>query len=331
MINGENAIPSNLAELHGGEEQLRIEALRIVARNPQLQLHLAIVEAAMDRSDTFRQFDTSDEDLKVAQVLGMRTFNALGASLKLALSGYHQNSALILRDVLETVFLLSLFAGDRTSIARWRLADKKARMNEFRPVKVREKLDARDGFTSNRRAEMYELFSELAGHPTMKSAWMLRPQKDADAIIGPFMEVQVLEAVISEMGRLAVQIGDEINAFLHPLDWAIGLPSRLAFAQKKEVWLSTFYPAARRHAEVSRVRVGFRNEELSAHDVGQVLRTDELAADCDEDGPLSELRDPEVGRADDLRSSDVAERLEACAELLPAPARGLDTHAPPPG
>jgi hypothetical protein len=37
----------------------------------------------------------------------------------LALSGYHQNSALILRDVMEMVFLLDLFAGDPSLIERW--------------------------------------------------------------------------------------------------------------------------------------------------------------------------------------------------------------------
>lgn len=121
--------------------------------------------------------------------------NAFGAGLKLALSGYQQNSALILRDVLETVSLLSLFAGDRALIGRWRLADKNARMKEFSPVRVRDALDACDGFTSKRRAEMYELFSELAGHPTMKSSWMMRPQKDGDAVIGSFMEAMALKAV----------------------------------------------------------------------------------------------------------------------------------------
>lgn len=244
MTKGISVIPSNVAGLHSGEEQLREKALGIIARDERLQLHLATVEAAMDLADVFRQFDTSDEDLKVAQVLGMRTFNAFGASLKLTLSGYHQNSALILRDVLETVFLLSLFAGDRAIIERWRSADKKTRMKLFSPVKVREALDARDGFTSKRRAEMYELFSELAGHPTMKSAWMMRPLKDGQAVIGPFMEATALEAVVSEMGRLAVQVGEQINGFLPP-DWPPALPSRFAFAQHKRDWLSTFYPAAR--------------------------------------------------------------------------------------
>jgi hypothetical protein len=51
-------------------------------------------------------------------------------------------------------------------------------------VKVREALDTRDGFTSKKRFEMYELFSELAGHPNMKSSWMMRQQKDGDAVHG---------------------------------------------------------------------------------------------------------------------------------------------------
>jgi hypothetical protein len=71
--------PTNLAGLHGGEEQLREKALDIVEGDQRLQLHLAAVEAAMDLADVFRQLETSDEDLKVIQILGMRTFNAFGA------------------------------------------------------------------------------------------------------------------------------------------------------------------------------------------------------------------------------------------------------------
>src|SRR3546814_5877357 len=116
----------------------------------------------MDLIDVFRQFDTSDEDIKVIQVLGMRIFNALGAALKLSLSGYHQNSALILRDVLETTFLIDYFSSNPEKIKCWRSADKKIRMKEFSPVKIREPLDARDGFTEKKRHAMNELFSELA-------------------------------------------------------------------------------------------------------------------------------------------------------------------------
>jgi hypothetical protein len=238
-------IPRNLASLHSAEEELRQKAHGMIAVDDRLQLHLAVTEAAMDLADMLRKFDTRDENLKVAQILGMRTFNAFAASIKLTLSGYHQNSALILRDVMETVFLLDLFAGDPSLIERWRFADKKARMKDFSPLRVREALDARDGFTSKKRFEMYELFSELAGHPNMKSSWMMRPQKDGDAVIGPFMEATSLEAVISEMGRLAVQVGEQLERFF-PADWDQGVPSRVGFARLKRDWLNRFYPTAAR-------------------------------------------------------------------------------------
>jgi hypothetical protein len=135
---------------------------------------------------------------------------------------------------METVFLIDYFAGDRALIECWRFADKRARLRDFGPVKVREALDARDGFTDKKRFAMYEMFSELAGHPTMKSAFMMRPQRDGNAVIGPFMEAATLEAVVSEMGRLAIQLGEQLNLFF-PADWP--QPSELALLRQDQAAL----------------------------------------------------------------------------------------------
>jgi hypothetical protein len=64
----------------------------------------------------------------------------------------------------------------------------------------------------------------------MKSASMMRPQKDGDAVIGPCIEKTSLEAVLSEMGRLAVQAGQNLVAFF-PADGQKALAARMAFAQ----------------------------------------------------------------------------------------------------
>lgn len=233
-------IPENLILLHNGEEQLRRQAVALINDSANLQLHLSTVEAAMDLADMYRQHATKDEDLKVTQLLGMRCFNAFAASLKLALSGYSQNAALIQRDILETIFLLDLFDSHRELIERWRFSDKKTRMKEFSPVKVREMLDTRDGYTTKKRFEMYEMFSVLAGHPNMNSSLMMRPKKGGDAVVGPFIEPTTLDAVLSEMGRLAVQVGEKIEAFM-PKDWPDALGSRHAFAEVKLRWIQTFY------------------------------------------------------------------------------------------
>ena len=234
-----------LQGLFGEEERLRREAELIVARNAKLQLHLSAIENAMNVAYVLRQYPTDDEDKKVIQVLGMRMFNAFGASAKLGLSGYSQNSALIMRDILETVFLLDLFQGDRAAIERWRVSDKKERMKEFSPLHVREALDSRDGFTEKKRAEIYEFLSELAAHPTMKSVFMMRPQQGGDAVIGPFIEPATLEAVLAELGRLSIQAGEALDHFF-PEEWDYAILARTEFADVRMQWMQTFYvePAA---------------------------------------------------------------------------------------
>ncbi|MCV0371843.1 hypothetical protein [Filomicrobium sp.] len=233
-------IPESLVSLHRGEEFLRRKSIEAIQANTKLLLHIEIVECAMDVLDALRTYPTDDEDLKVIQVLGMRQFNALASATKLMLSGYNQTSALILRDVMETVFLLDYFRTERSAIAKWRIADKATRLRDFKPVKIREALDKRDGFTSKKRAEFYELFSELAGHASMKGIGMLKPH-GMDAQIGPFFDVTALAATVGEMGRLAVQVGENTGAFL-PLDWPEGQPFFQAFTQTKLRWYAEFYP-----------------------------------------------------------------------------------------
>lgn len=207
-----NEFPRNLVLLHQGEEALRLKGIALIEADRQLHLHSDIVERTMDLLDVFRQFSSDDEDFKVIQMLSLRLFNAFAASMKLMLAGYSQNGALVMRDILETVFLLDFFQTNRPSISIWRKAGKQARLKDFRPIKIREALDTRDGFTSKKRAAIYDLFSELAGHPSMQSVAMLRPQ-GMDARNGPFLDPTALRAVLSEMGKLAVQVGETVGAF----------------------------------------------------------------------------------------------------------------------
>jgi hypothetical protein len=235
-------LPENFISLHNAEEQLRAKSLACIAADKDMLLHLHIIEAAMDICDVLRQLQTDDENLKVIQVLGMRMFNAFASSMKLIKSGYYQNGGLIMRDILETVFLADFFRTDREAITQWRFADKKERMKSFSPIRIREALDNRDGHTSKKRAELYDLFSELACHPNMKSVAMLRPKGTDDAFVGPFFDATSLLASLGDMGKLAFQVGEIIDAFF-PINWREGYPARQAFLYKKEQWLKRYYPS----------------------------------------------------------------------------------------
>lgn len=219
---------------------MREKSVSIVARDGRLQLHLSVVESAMNLADALRQVDSEDEDLKVIKILAMRSFNAFASSIKLSLSGYSQNAVLLMRDILETVFLLDLFHTDWPAVRRWRLADDKNRWKEFSPVSVRKKLDDRDGFDGKRRDAHYKLFSQLAGHPTMQSPIMMRPKQDGAAVSGPFVEEAYLEAILSEMGRLAVCAGELIDVFF-PDNWTEANADRAAFTQEKRQWIARFH------------------------------------------------------------------------------------------
>ena len=232
----------NLSALHAEEEELRLKALGLVARDSQLQLHISVIGNATNLADLFRQFPTDDEDIKAIQTLGMRAFCAFGSSLKLALSGYGQNSALIMRLILEIVFLLDLLQGDRSLIERWRCADEKESRKKFSPFRVRDDLDARYGCKEKKRYQHYKLFSELAGHPTMKSVEMMRPRPDGDAEGRPFVEEGVLRNVLYEMARLAVMFGDILDHFFFNT-WVDGHQARADYKRARKRWLEVWDPS----------------------------------------------------------------------------------------
>lgn len=231
--------PNNLDSLYTQERSLRKEAISIIQSKPKLSLHLHAIERAMSLARIVVDYPDDNEDFKVVKMLSIRMFNAFGASLTLMSSGYHQNGGLVMRDILETVFLMDLFKTDDTAIERWRFADKKTQREEFSPVAVRKALDERDGYHARKRENIYRTFSELAAHPNMHSQHMLRPEKDGDIVTGPFMEETTLDAGISELGRIAVQAGEVMNAFL-PDGWdRDGV--RASFALIKNDWIETFY------------------------------------------------------------------------------------------
>ena len=66
----------------------------------------------MDAVDALRQIKTDDPYLLSVQFMGLRMFNGFASALNLFTSGYYQKSAMIVRDLLETSWLIDLFRLD---------------------------------------------------------------------------------------------------------------------------------------------------------------------------------------------------------------------------
>ena len=206
-------VPENLKLLHQGEEELYLRALRLVEANQDLADHLDMTERAMDAMDVLRQHYVADDDQRAISHLAIRVFNGFATAWRLMAAGYYQAAALLLRDIVETTYLVNVFHIDATLIKKWREADRRTLKRDFSPAVVRKILDEDAGMGKSRREEIYAMFSTLAGHPTLAGFAMLRPN-GMDAHMGPFSDLTALRAVIEEMGKLAVQAGFAFSVLL---------------------------------------------------------------------------------------------------------------------
>jgi len=234
----EKTFLDNLDRLHHTELCLRKEALEIMQNNLSLRLHLDVAERTMTLAKMIYSSPVEDQDFKVIRMLSARLFNAFGACANLLLSGYHQKGAMIMRDVMETMFLIDLFKSDHTAIKRWRCANDNKSKREFSPVKVREVLDARDGVDTPKRSEAYKMLCELATHPTMGTQYMIRDGIDSDMLIGPFMGEAILRQGLEQLGVLAVETGAILDALLPEEHEVEGV--RETSALIRERWLEVF-------------------------------------------------------------------------------------------
>jgi hypothetical protein len=204
-----------LISLHDGEEQLRARSLAVIQADADLSEHWNLIAEAMNAIYAFsRDHVHGSEDELTLQYLGTRLFNAAGASIKLALSGYYQKAFGQVRDVIETSFLVDYLKTYPEEIDEWRRADRKKRMLHFGPRRIREVLDERDGYTSGERTRIYHLISELASHPSYAGVSLTATGPANMVHVGPFFDEQKLR---SWLGETALRLSPAALALLpHP-------------------------------------------------------------------------------------------------------------------
>ena len=190
----------NLTSLHEHEEALRKQSLNEILSNSDLTAHWNMVAEAMNAIFAFSHDHPhgSDDELTL-QYLGIRLFNAGGASIKLALSGYYQKAFDQLRDIIETYFLVDYLSTYPEKIAEWKTADRKKRTAQFGAGAIRNALDKRDGYTSGARKHIYDLISEAASHATFNGISLTTTGPQNMAQVGPFFDKQKLSVWLLEM------------------------------------------------------------------------------------------------------------------------------------
>jgi hypothetical protein len=190
----------NLTSLHRHEEELRARSLAAIETNAALSDHWNLVAEAMNAIYAFtHDHDHGSENELTLQYLGIRLFNAAGASIKLALSGYYQKAFDHIRDLIETYFLVDYLSTYPDKIDEWKHADKKKRISHFGPGFIRNALDKRDGYTSGERKKIYDQISELASHASYSGISLTTTGPASMAQVGPFFDENKLATWLQEM------------------------------------------------------------------------------------------------------------------------------------
>jgi hypothetical protein len=234
-------IPENLSLLHSGEENLRAKSIALIEASESMTLHVSMIETCMDMLQYVRT-STADmsEDQVIVALIGASVFNSIASAFKLLLGGYYQSSGLQIRYVMESGWLLDYLRTDPKLVQEWKGTPEDKRQSVFRPGKIRDKLDQRDGFTEKKREAHYKRLCVLCGHPTFAGFAMLRPEPNADAHMGPFLVPNLLEPCIQELVMVSITAWQAFMRFFPPKT----LPRyevRIRYLEKQNAWFSAVY------------------------------------------------------------------------------------------
>lgn len=191
-------LPENLDNLRSVIEEIRAESTEFLGVEQSSKDNIDIIFSALSvLFDITNAHDCKGDDELTIQFLGLRLFNTITSSVELLLTGYYQCSVILMRDILETGYLLDYFTINHDKIEQWKTCTNKARQRKFQPAKVRQALDKRDGFEDRSRERIYQAVCEYAVHPTYMGNKLVAP--DGFGLIGPFFDGRYLRALLKEL------------------------------------------------------------------------------------------------------------------------------------
>ncbi|WP_062231291.1 hypothetical protein [Aureimonas sp. N4] len=229
-------IPEKLTLLHSGEEDLRAKSIALIEASEDMSLHVSMIETCMDMMQYVRtNTPEMSEDHVIVALIGASVFNSMASAFKLLLGGYYQSSGLQIRFIMESGWLLDYLRTDPRLVQEWKATPEDKRQSVFRPGKIRDQLDKRDGFTEKKREAHYKRLCVLCGHPTFAGFAMLRPEPNADAHMGPFLVPDLLEGCIQELVQVSITAWQSFMRFFPPKTLS-DYRARIHYIEKQNDW-----------------------------------------------------------------------------------------------
>jgi hypothetical protein len=214
---------------------------QMIASDVELSDHVLLINQTLDFIDRIvREGEHIDGCHLIVLRLTVRCFNSISASLRLASMGYWQPAFAVMRDLLETYFLLDLFNSFPEKLVEWSTLNDDEITKKYSPVKVRIMLDDRDGSVQRKREKIYKMLSVHAAHPTPNGFTLISP--NASTVVGPFPDQNLLLSVLQELARHVFSTGSILlNANRFETETAQRLTADLFNGVK--AWRSKYNPS----------------------------------------------------------------------------------------
>lgn len=140
----------------------------------------------------------SHDDHRVQYLVG-RVTTLTHSALLLTASGHYDEALSLVRILGEVTNLLSLFSADKAELEKWKSLDEKKRWDEFRPYKVRDRLDKLNApYVMDR--DRYSMLSSISVHAGPE----FTPNSQNDqgrAVLAPRFEIVGLMICVNELAR----------------------------------------------------------------------------------------------------------------------------------
>lgn len=224
------------------EEPIEEFHLNTIKNKDELIVLINFINAALNHIDHVARtgYQTEDED-KIVLKLIVYCFNNAAASFRMGMLGYWNPSLAAMRGLLETIFLIDLLTSTK-EVLQWSNMEPPQREREYSPIKVRCRLDKRDGLSEKKRLQRYKLLSNYGTHPTPEGFTIISPEGTTQR--GPFPSERNLRAVLQE---LAMRV-DEL-AILSCRIIKNAEDNNAAFARNEFLASRKFLYASQRRAE----------------------------------------------------------------------------------
>lgn len=212
---------------------------RMIASDEDLTRHLTLINSCLECLSRVPEFQLERDDQELNMLrLGVRCFNSGASALRLLRCGYFQPAVTMMRDLLEVFCLMDLFVREPSSMQDWLSMANKDRMEHFRPVRVRKRLEKFDANRAKERQATYNMFSEIAAHANPNGYHLISP--DNMTRIGPFVDYGYFRPGIEE---LASRLSSATAAFcnLIEIDHARALEAKARFVADLMQWRKQYF------------------------------------------------------------------------------------------